>query len=250
MDMGGVSTVGEALSATYVPLHLFGQLRWIENDDPVPFRPYGPGVAELSQRANHDLAHRTDRRRQVLLGDPNDEFAARIAVVLVGRGEVEKLARNALTHRSESGPWDLVDEGAGALAQLDQERACNPQISLRQSADLRWRDHQQLRIHERLLRRGFGELVREERHSAQELARAAIPDGHRPAVGRRHEDPNDASDDQLKVLVLFERPVRDRASGNLRSHGALEQLVEHLRRQVAEVRGLHRISDIRVHDAV
>ena len=128
MDMARVSTVSEAPSATCVPLHLFGQVRCIEQDDPVPFRPYRPGVPELSQRADHDLAHRTDRCGQILLGDPNRELAARIAVVLTGRRKVEKLTRNPLSHRSESGPGDLVDEGPGALAQLDQERARNAQV--------------------------------------------------------------------------------------------------------------------------
>ena len=70
-----------ALSGTCVPLHLFGQLGWVEQDDPVSLRPHGAGVAELSQRADHDLAHRADGVGQILLRDPNRELAVRIAAV-------------------------------------------------------------------------------------------------------------------------------------------------------------------------
>jgi hypothetical protein len=82
--MFGVSTVREPLSGTCVPLHLIRQLDWIENDDPVSFRPYDAGITELSQRAHHDLAHRARCIRQILLCDQNHELPVRLAAVLIG----------------------------------------------------------------------------------------------------------------------------------------------------------------------
>jgi hypothetical protein len=55
------------LCSTSPLLHLFGELRWVEEDDPVAFGSDGTGVAQLSQRADHDLAHRAGRSREILL---------------------------------------------------------------------------------------------------------------------------------------------------------------------------------------
>jgi hypothetical protein len=134
----GVSPVSVGVSATCVPLHRFGELSRVEKDDAVSFRPYSSRVPELAQGAHHDFAHRADCIRQTLLGDPDSQLSIRIAAVLLRRGEVEKLAGDTLTNGSERRPRDLVDEVAGALAQLDEEGAGNPQISLRESPDLRW----------------------------------------------------------------------------------------------------------------
>ena len=128
-----VSTVSAALSATCVPLHLFCQLGWIQEDDPVPFRAHHPGIAELSQRPDHHLAHRPDRTRQILLRDPNGKLSVRIAVVLMGRGEVEQLARNALTDRCERGSRISLTKLWGAPLS-STNRARNAQVALREIA--------------------------------------------------------------------------------------------------------------------
>jgi hypothetical protein len=50
-----------------------------------------------------------------------------------------------------------------------------------------------------------------------------------------HEDSDDAGDDHLDVRVVVECPVCDRTSGDLASASTIEELIENLGRQVAEV---------------
>jgi hypothetical protein len=152
------------------------------------------------------------------------------------RGKVEQVPGHTLAHRGEGTTRDLVDEAERPFTQLGEERSCNPQVAgTHDSGDGRG-DAEYFGVHKRLSGGRHREAGREEGQDPDQCARAAVPNGHRAAVRRSHEHPDHTGDDQFQVRVGLAFPVRHRPRRHPHPGGPHQQGVEHLARQLTQVR--------------
>ena len=69
-------------------------------------------------------------------------------------------------------------------------------------------------------------------------------------VGCSHERPNDAGENQLKMAGILTLPMSHGPRGDLRSYSVSQELFEHLRRQLMQVRLGYRGAHIRIHGGI
>lgn len=197
--------------------------------------------AEFAQGPHHDLADGADGVRQLLLGQHGDQLA------VARGGAIEQMTRDPLSHGGEGGATDLGRERRRALAQLVQKRPCNADVAVRQPAQDRGVDAEQVGGDHHLGRHRHDERFGVQRQDADQCAAAAVPHGERAAVGRGGVHPDQPGDDQLDVALAVTDTVQrlSRRDGGAPRPG--QQLGQDVRRQAAQVRGDDRRLHLLIH---
>jgi hypothetical protein len=208
----------------------------IQDHNVAAFGAYHAIPAKFPQLPYDHFPHRPDGIGQLLLTDRDDDLDRRLTLRSPLRREVEEMSRHTLAHGCEGVSRDLVYEAQHPITELAEEGLSNSCITCNCPANHGWRQPQELGVHQCLRRRRHSEAPGEQRYGADECAGPGIAHSHRPTVGSGYEAPDDARDHQLKVRSGFTFSMGDRASRNLHSDRARQELFDHVRWQLMQVR--------------
>jgi hypothetical protein len=101
----------------------------VENHNLVAFGAYQTIPAEFSQHPNDHLPHRPHGIGKLPLSDLDDDRGSRLTPWSTLNGKVEQMSRDALAHRCEGVPRDLIYKAQHSLTELAEEGLSDPGVT-------------------------------------------------------------------------------------------------------------------------